>query len=82
MPIPQHPPPILTSEPGSFARRTFEVRIPKIVLDTIHANDFPPEIVTALSALRQEILTGVIQPLHEDAPDLIDTPIEWSILCP
>ncbi len=59
----------MTSEPGSFARRTFQVRVPKIILDTIEANDFPPDIVRALQALRDEILHGVIAPLREDAPD-------------
>ncbi len=63
------PPPILTSEPGSFARRTFEVRIPRIIEDTIAAEDFPAEIVQALRALRAEILDGTIQPLREEAPD-------------
>ena len=63
------PPPILTSEPDSFARRTFEVRVPRIILDVIGANDFPVEIVQALHALRDEILSGVIQPLRAPAPD-------------
>ncbi len=63
------PPPILTSEPGSFARRTFETRVPKIILDIIAANEFPPDIVTALHALRAEVLTGVIAPLRDAGPD-------------
>ncbi|MGE5264285.1 MAG: damage-control phosphatase ARMT1 family protein [Acidobacteriota bacterium] len=63
------PPLILTSEEGSFARRTFEVRIPRIVKDTIAANDFPPEILQALNSLHDEITGGVITPLHQDAPD-------------
>lgn len=63
------PPPFLTSEPGSFARRTFEERIPRIIEETIAANDFPSEIAQALVALRSEILNGVIAPLREDAPD-------------
>src|SRR5512140_3490344 len=64
-----NPPPLLTSEPGSFARRTFEVRIPRIIDDTIRANAFPREIVAALRALHDEIVKGEIAPLHEDAPD-------------
>jgi hypothetical protein len=63
------PPPILTSEPGSFARRTFEVRIPRIIEDTIAAEDFPSDIVAALLDLRAEILHGVIAPLPPEAPD-------------
>lgn len=68
-PVINRPPPILTSEPGSFARRTFEVRIPKIVEDTIAANEFPDEIVQNLHALRAEILSGAIAALREQAPD-------------
>lgn len=63
------PPPILTSEPGSFARRTFEVRIPRIIDDTILDNDFPAEIAGALRALHDEIVSGTIEPLKENAPD-------------
>ncbi len=63
------PPPILTSEPGSFARRTFEVRIPRIIEDTIAAENFPPDIVAALLDLRAEILGGAIAPLPPEAPD-------------
>ncbi|MBI4788306.1 MAG: protein-glutamate O-methyltransferase family protein [Chloroflexi bacterium] len=63
------PPPILTSEPGSFARRTFEERIPRIVEDTIAANDFPHATADALRALRAEIIGGTIQPLRAESPD-------------
>ncbi len=63
------PPPILTSESGSFARRTFEVRIPRIIQDTIAAEDFPPDIAAALYDLRAEIIQGRIQPLSPNAPD-------------
>lgn len=63
------PPLILTSEPGSFARRTFEERIPRIVKDTIAANDFPPEVVQALNALHDEITGGVITPLNQNTAD-------------
>ncbi len=80
------PPPILTSEPGSFARRTFAVRIPRILEDTIAAEDFPPDIVAALLDLRAEILDGMIAPLPPEAPDkpfwdvLSDPYFGWSWL--
>jgi hypothetical protein len=63
------PPPILTSEPGSFARHTIAVRVPRIIEDTITQNHFSAEIVGSLAALRDEILSGVAQPLGYDAPD-------------
>jgi uncharacterized protein with ATP-grasp and redox domains len=65
----QLPPTIRTSEPGSFARRTFETRIPRIVEGVIATNDYPSEIVAALRALREEIGGGVIRPLEEQARD-------------
>ena len=63
------PPPITTSEPGSFAQRTFQVRIPHIVEETIALNPFPDSVRSALEALRAEILGGHIRALHEAAPD-------------
>lgn len=63
------PPPLLTSEPGSFAEYTFKVRIPRIVDETIQLNAFPPEIEEALRDLREEIAGRAIRPLLEKAPD-------------
>jgi hypothetical protein len=63
------PPPLLTSEPGSFAQNTLKVRIPRIILDTIESNSFPHHIRLALEELRAEILQGHIRPLEEAAPD-------------
>ncbi|HEX9118398.1 MAG TPA: damage-control phosphatase ARMT1 family protein [Anaerolineae bacterium] len=63
------PPPILTSEPGSFARHTMTVRVPAILADTERQNAFPPEIRASLAALAGEIATGVAQPPAPAAPD-------------
>ncbi len=63
------PPVIRTSEPNSWARHTFETRIPRILDDIVATNDYPPAIVAALRDLRAEIVAGTIQPLREDAPD-------------
>jgi uncharacterized protein with ATP-grasp and redox domains len=65
----QLPPPLRTSEPGSFARRTFAERIPKMVDDIIAWNDYPPRIVRALRALKKEIVSGKICALKENADD-------------
>lgn len=63
------PPPLLTSEPGSFAQNTLAVRIPRILQETIEENDFPLDILNAMQALQAELARGVIQPLREDTPD-------------
>jgi uncharacterized protein with ATP-grasp and redox domains len=63
------PPLILTSEPGSFAQRTFAVRIPRIIEETIELNSFPDDIRGALDELRIEILSGTVRELREETPD-------------
>jgi uncharacterized protein with ATP-grasp and redox domains len=63
------PPPLHTAEPGSFAHNTFKRRIPPIIDDIVAANAFPPDILAAMASLRDEIVSGTIQPLREDAPD-------------
>jgi len=64
------PPPLLTSEPGSFAQHTFQVRIPHIVDETLGHNHFPPDIRENLLDLRTEIRDGRIRQLREVAPDV------------
>ncbi len=54
------PPPLMTSEPGSFAWNTFKVRIPKIIDDINHQNRFPAVVLEAMRSLRDEITTGYI----------------------
>jgi hypothetical protein len=65
------PPPLHTAEAGSFAHNTFKLRIAPILDDILASNAavFPPDIVEAMLALRSEILTGLIQPLRDPAPD-------------
>ena len=59
-----------TSEPGSFARRSFLDRYPRIIDDVIATNNYPTKIVADIQALRDEVLQGTLQPLREDAPDV------------
>jgi len=63
------PPLIMTSDPDSFAWRTFKYRIPAIVEEIIALNQFPAEINRGLEELRQEIINGRIRNLQEAAPD-------------
>ena len=64
------PPPLLTSEPGSFAQYTFKVRIPSIVDETLGRNHFPSDIRQNLLDLRRELTDGQIRQLREAAPDV------------
>lgn len=63
------PPLLLTSETESFAQKTFQTRIPRIIDQVIAVNDYPASIVTALRALRAEIISGTLQLLCEDTAD-------------
>ncbi len=63
------PPPLLTSEPGSFARDTLAVRVPRIIQDTIASNTFPPDVLQAVQELHAEIVGGRTRGLTEDTPD-------------
>ena len=64
------PPPLMTSDPGSFARATILSRKPQIISQVIQNNDYPPEIIRALEAFREEIASQPMQPLQESAPDV------------
>lgn len=66
----QFPPPLMTSDPGSFARATILSRKPQIIRQVIQNNDYPPEIIRALEAFREEIASQPMQPLQESAPDV------------
>lgn len=72
-----YPPPLMTSE--SFARYTVLHRVPSLVEDVIAENEHPPEIVTALRALRDEITNRPLAPLAENAPDVTAWNQAWEI---
>ena len=65
------PPPLMTSEPGSFARFTIVERKPQIIRQVIEDNGYPPQVVRALEAFRDEIASQPMQPLREQAPDVV-----------
>jgi len=60
----------MTSEPGSFARRTIVKRKPQIIQQVIADTPYPPDIVRALEAFAEEIATSPMQPLRESSPDV------------
>ena len=65
----QTPPPLMTSDPGSFARQTIAARKPQIIRQVIEDNAYPPEIVQALQAFAAEIASRPMQPVKEQADD-------------
>lgn len=69
MTVPTLPPPLMTSEPGSFARATIVERKPQIVRQVVEDNDYPADIEAALEALVHEIAHMPMQPLAEEAVD-------------
>lgn len=65
------PPPLMMSEPGSFAHTTLTQRWPAIARRTIAENDFPPKIIENLETLIQELPYGKVRSLQDDnGPDL------------
>lgn len=63
------PPPLMTSEPGSFARFTIEQRKPEILRQVIADNDYPPDVVTALETFAEELRGEQVRLLSaEDGP--------------
>jgi len=67
------PPYIYTNPPGSFAGRTFRVRIPAI-LDQVLENNPIPEIRRAVAAFKQNLISGTVQDPFADGalPDRFD----------
>jgi uncharacterized protein with ATP-grasp and redox domains len=63
------PPPIRTSDAGSFARYTFMERIPSILREAIAQNDLPDDNRKALDTLLAEVAHGRVSALGEDTPD-------------
>ncbi len=63
------PPFLMTSEKGSFARKTIEER-KSIIIDRILSHfDYTPEIREDLQCLQSELTQGKFQPLHEETSD-------------
>jgi hypothetical protein len=65
---------LMTSEPGSFARRTIVERKPQILRRVVEDNDYPPRVVERLAAFEQEIASQPLRPLDEKVPDAA----EWN----
>ena len=69
---PDSPPPLMTSEPGSFARQTIVERKPQLIRQAIADNRYPPHVVQTLEDFKAEIASQPVRPLSEEAPDVAD----------
>jgi len=73
------PPPLMTSDPGSFAEDTFRNRLPAFLDELCRLNPFPPEIRAALMSLKREITHGLpVRRLAEMTPDRAAWDEVWS----
>jgi len=68
----------MTSEPGSFARKTILERKPAIIRQVLADHDYPPDIVVALEHFATEIACKPIRPLTEDGPDVAQWMPVWA----
>lgn len=64
------PLPLMTSEPGSFARLTIVERKPQILRQVVEDNDYPPEILQALETFGQEIAGRPVGLLEGQSSDV------------
>jgi uncharacterized protein with ATP-grasp and redox domains len=60
------PPPLMMSEPGTFAYLTLTQRWPAIAQRTIAENDFSPDIIANLESLVRELFEGKVRLLEDD----------------
>ena len=75
------PPPLMTSELGSFARNTLVTRKPSIIKNVMadHQTRFAPETMQALAAFLDEIVQDQpVQPLRTTAPDAATWQTAWE----
>lgn len=72
------PPPLMTSEPGSYAEYTIRERKPQILADVSRAYAYPAEVVAALDALAEELAHGEVEPLREEAADAAFWRSAWA----
>jgi hypothetical protein len=77
----KRPRPWSTGDAGSFAQRTLAVRVPKILEETVADNAargaFPEEVIAACRALHEELVSGTLRGLIEQAPDRAS----WDAAC-
>ncbi len=77
------PPPLMTSEPESFARQTIVERKPQIIARVIGDNGYPATVVAALTTFRDEIVRDgtagrTVQPLREQQGDAGSWNVAWA----
>lgn len=68
----------MTSEPGSFARKTIVERKPQILREVSASYPYPAAIQAELRAYAHEIAALPIAPLREEAPDVDEWNAAWA----
>lgn len=63
------PPYLMTSEKGSFARKTIKERKPKIINQILSDYDYTPDIQQSLMAFKDELANGEFKQLQENTSD-------------
>lgn len=63
------PPPLMTSEAGSFAEKTIRERKPQIIAQVRADHVYPTDLEEALDAFRDEIANAPVAPLPESVGD-------------
>ena len=72
------PPPIMTSEPGSFARRTIVERKPAIIADVLSGLSNHKQVAKRLRDLQSEISRGHVTPPPAGIPLYYEWLAEWQ----
>lgn len=75
---PNPPPPLMTSETGSFAQKTITERKPEIIRRVIADHAYPQDILEALHLFMREIASLPIAPLRENTADSAFWIAQWS----
>jgi uncharacterized protein with ATP-grasp and redox domains len=72
------PPPLMTSEPDSFALFTMLERLPKIAGQALSSNGHSATVGSNIAVLQDELVHGLVKPVTEIARDVEHWNAHWS----
>ena len=73
-----YPPPLMTSEPSSFAHKTIVERKPQILREVARAHPYPPQVLADLASFADEIASGTVKPLQDGPEDAESHVALWN----